>query len=122
MKVRISTKNNVESILPALIVSIKTDMGAAYEEQFAAVKKLRAAEGMNSSDAIEIAIDDLKALDHATRLISDALDKAFKPKRAIIANKMALCPHCNHRIPHLNHSYCHRCGQKLQTSEGSGNE
>ena len=121
MKVRISTKNNVESILPALIVSIKTDMGAAYEEQFAAVKKLRAAEGMNSSDAIEIAIDDLKALDHATRLISDALDKAFKPKRAIIANKMALCPHCNHRIPHLNHSYCHRCGQKLQTS-GGGDE
>jgi Zn finger protein HypA/HybF involved in hydrogenase expression len=101
VKMKVPVRNSTDSILAALIVSIKTEMKQAYEEQLSALKQI----GAES--------DDLEELKSATELISEALDKQFKPKRITRTNKTAICPTCHHRVTNNHHSYCHRCGQKL---------
>ena len=114
IKMKVAVKNSTDSILAALIVSIKTEMMAAYDEQLSALSSLKATAGdISNTKAVSEAISDLKELENAIHMISDALDKEFKPKHVIRTNKTALCPNCHHRVPNPNHSYCHRCGQKL---------
>ena len=121
MKVSPAVQNTVNLILPALVISIKEEMNMTYKDQFAAYEQLNADETV-SNETIKKARDELDALKYAIHNVSTVLDKEFKPKRLITTSKTALCPRCNHRISHPNHSYCHRCGQKLQTPEGSNNE
>lgn len=106
--------NNIDSLLAALVVSIKTEMTEMHREQLHALAKLNQDIDMvGESEAICNAAKDLKELSEAINLVSQALDRAFKPKPIIRTSHTALCPNCHHRIPHQNHSYCHRCGQKL---------
>jgi len=101
VKMKVSVKNSTDSILAALIISIKAEMKQAYEEQLSALNR------------IDAESDDLEELKDAAKLISEALDKQFKPKRITRTNKTAICPTCHHRVTNNHHSYCHRCGQKL---------
>ena len=114
IKMKVAVKNSTDSILAALIVSIKTEMMAAYGEQLSALSSLKATAGdISNTKAVSEAVSDLKELENAIHMISGTLDKEFKPKQVIRTNKTALCPNCHHRVPNPNHSYCHRCGQKL---------
>lgn len=98
---KVSVKNSTDSILAALIISIKAEMKQAYEEQLSALNR------------IDAESDNLEELKDAAELISEALDKQFKPKRITRTSKTAICPTCHHRVTNQHHSYCHRCGQKL---------
>lgn len=108
VRMKVPVNNNTDSILAALIISIKTEMKQAYEEQLSALNRIDA-----ESDDLEELKDAAEELKDAAKLISEALDKQFKPKRITRTNKTAICPTCHHRVTNNHHSYCHRCGQKL---------
>ena len=110
----LTANNYTDSVLAALVISIKVEMAEMYKEQLHALAELNQKVDMVSeSEAICNAAKDMRELSEAINLVSQALDRAFKPKPVIRTSRTALCPNCHHRIPHQNHSYCHRCGQKL---------
>lgn len=92
IKMKVAVKNSTDSILAALIVSIKTEMMAAYGEQLSALSTLKATAGdISNTKAVSEAISDLKELENAIHMISDALDKEFKPKHVIRAPTRLRC-------------------------------
>lgn len=107
-------KNYTDSVLAALVVSIKMEMSEMYKEQLHALSELnKEVDMVGEAEAIDAATRDMNELSEAIRLVEEALDREFKPKPVIRTSQTALCPNCHHRVPHISHSYCHWCGQKL---------
>lgn len=110
----LTVNNYTDSVLAALVISIKAEMAEMYKEQLHALAKLNQEVDMVSeSEALCNAAKDLRELSEAINIIEEALDREFKPKPVIRTSQTALCPNCHHRVPHISHSYCHWCGQKL---------
>lgn len=110
----LTVNNYTDSVLAALVISIKAEMAEMYKEQLHALAELNQKVDMVSeSEALCNAAKDMRELSEAINIIGDALDREFKPKQIIRTSKTALCPNCHHRVASPNYSYCHRCGQKL---------
>ena len=107
-------KNYTDSVLAALVASIKTEMAEMYKEQLYALSELnKEVDMVGDAEAISAATRDMNELGEAIKIVENALDREFKPKPIIRTSQTALCPNCHRRVPHQSHSYCHRCGQKL---------
>ena len=110
----LTANNYTDSVLAALVISIKAEMAEMYKGQLHALAKLnQEADMVGESEALCNAAKDLRELSEAINIIGEALDREFKPKQIIRTSKTALCPNCHHRVASPNYSYCHRCGQKL---------